>query len=390
MAAARMDYEAPVVLASALLTADADLDALQPEWDRLVDASDQAVFFLRWHWNRTWWRMYAPPKSRLYLITCRDAQRRLVGLAPFYLREQTYFGVVPLRQITFLGTGTELKTSEYLDIITARGYERAAAEAIAGVLRARRDWDRLWLWCVPSKSSALRHLAAALGARARVTHLEEARVVDTSTSWDATRSGFSQNIDRVIRQVFRLPACRFSVVERADELEPALDDLVRLHQARWTNKGEPGSFVFPRFEEFLRVTARHSFAEGRLRLWRLHVQGVTVAALIGFHHAGTTHYLQSGIDPSPAYKAYSLGRSIIGLSIKASVDEPGTRAFDFMGGLAPYKKSWTPRVIETSELEMFSPTPRAVLFRAARRARAALAAARRAYRAKRRAIGAQA
>jgi CelD/BcsL family acetyltransferase involved in cellulose biosynthesis len=367
-------------LASALLSVDAEFDALQAEWDGLVESSDQAVFFLRWHWNRTWWRMYAPANSRLWLITCRDEQRRLVGLAPLYLRTQVHYGVVPVRQITFLGTGTELKTSEYLDIIAARGYERPVAETIAHVIRARRDWDRLWLWCVPSASVTLPLLGGALGPAARITHLEEARVVDTSTDWAATRAGFSQNIDRVIRHVFKVPGMQFSTVEHAAELEPALDDLVRLHQARWTSRGEPGSFVLPGFAEFLRETARQAFAEGRLRLWRLRANGVAVAALIGFHDRGTTHYLQSGIDPSPAYKAYSLGRAIIGLAIKHSVGEPGTRKFDFMGGLAPYKKSWTPHVIETSELEMFRPTLRAGLFQIARRSRSALSRARRAYR----------
>lgn len=370
------------MLASALLSVDADFDALEAEWDGLVESSDQAVFFLRWHWNRTWWRIYAPAHSRLCLITCRDEQQRLVGLAPLYVSEQVHHGVVPVRQVTFIGTGIELKTSEYLDIIAARGYERPVAEAIAHVLRSRRDWDRLWLWCVPSKSGTLPLLAAALGPGARITHLEEARVVDTSTDWETTRAGFSQNIDRVIRHVFKVPGMQFSIVDHAADLEPALDDLVRLHQARWTSRGEPGSFVLPRFDEFLRETARRAFAEGRLRLWRLRAAGVAVAALIGFHDRGTTHYLQSGIDPSPAYKTYSLGRAIIGLAIKHSVDEPGTRAFDFMGGLAPYKKSWTPHVIETSELEMFRPTLRAGLFRMARRSRSALSRARQAYRAR--------
>src|ERR1044072_3542756 len=68
-------------------------DALEQEWDALLDASDQRVYFLRWGWTRAWWRAFKPAGSRLFIIACRDEEGRLVGLAPFYLAQRRTAGI---------------------------------------------------------------------------------------------------------------------------------------------------------------------------------------------------------------------------------------------------------------------------------------------------------
>ena len=109
----------------ALVSADGGLDALQSEWDELLEHSDQGAFFLRWRWNRSWWRMYAPAGSRLYLVLFRDSSRRLDGLAPLFWQQSRHWGLVRPRVLQFLGTGIDVLTSEYLDVIARRGHEPA-------------------------------------------------------------------------------------------------------------------------------------------------------------------------------------------------------------------------------------------------------------------------
>src|SRR5438128_1505363 len=134
------------------LTDDMQFDSLREEWDELIDHSAQRVFFLRWSWNRLWWREYRPPNSHLFLVSCRTENGQLVGLAPFYWRQQRAVGIPHLREVLFLGTGVSIWTSEYLDIVSRFGYEQVVAETIAGFLQQRDDWDRLWLWDIPATS----------------------------------------------------------------------------------------------------------------------------------------------------------------------------------------------------------------------------------------------
>jgi len=183
-------------LSTAVITG-ADWHSLADEWDRLLEASDQRVYFLRWSWIKLWWETYRPHGSLLYIICCRDQFGTLVGLAPFYIRQRRTAGIPHVRQIAFLGTGVFVQTSEYLDLIARHGYEHLVARAVVECLMAREDWDSLWLDEILSDSKILPHLHRELGDKANAganlganagAHVEpcnRSRYIDTTVGWDS-------------------------------------------------------------------------------------------------------------------------------------------------------------------------------------------------------------
>ena len=223
------------------------------------------LLLLRFSWNRLWWGSYAPPGSHLLLITCRDEQGRLIGLAPFYWRQLRTAGLPHVREVLFLGTGVFTETSQFLDIVARRGYERLVGETVANFLRTRSDWDRLWLNTVPAASTVLPHFQESLGGEMRTEVLDRSHLVDTSTDWETVLGNLGKstrrNVLRGLRRISESYELEFRLVRTEEELEPAFDALVRLHQARWRSIGEPGSFALPGFESFLRAAARASLAE---------------------------------------------------------------------------------------------------------------------------------
>ena len=146
----------------------------------------------------------------------------------------------------FLGTGIYAQTSEYLDLIARRGREREVAEAVVRHLQASAEWDRLWLNEIPASSIMLPYFYNALGDDTQITFCNFSYYIDTTESWDVFSRQISKtlrkNAFRLTRRLFESRDCKFHRVETAAELKPAMDALVRLHQARWTSKGEPGSF----------------------------------------------------------------------------------------------------------------------------------------------------
>ncbi len=366
------DFAALPGLSVEVLSEQATFDSLQAEWDELLEESRQQVFFLRWDWMRAWWRNYQPAGSRLFIITCREASGRLVGLAPLYLIERRTAGIPHVREVLFLGTGIHTSTSEYLNIIARNGFEQRVSQAVVDCLRESREWDRLWLYDVPATSITRTRLSSAIGDEARVKNCNRSYYVDTTDDWATIKSGMGKSmrahINRQIRRFFRLFNCTFRRVEQMDEIEMTIKRFVYLHQVRWQAKGEPGSFSLPRFREFLSETMRESSARGRMRMWVLEVDGLIEAVLLAFLDGGVAHYFQGGFNPD--YAKESLGSVMIGLCIKDCVEANDVKEFDFMGGDVQYKTHWTKMSRETVEVEWMRQGVRSLIYTARNQAEA--------------------
>ncbi len=345
-------------ITATVLTQGSEFDAICEEWDQLVSEScQQGVFFLRWHWNRLWWRMYAPPGSELFLIVCRGTSGRLVGVAPLYRHSRKVLGVLGLYEVCFLGTGTALKSSEHLDIIALRGYEMLVGEAVAKCIRQQSTWHRIWLWGIHATSPVLPHFAKAFGSEAAVNPCDRLPYISTDVDWAAVKLGFGSNlrtnIDRYIRRIEKQYKCRFVRVETSEQVDEFMEAFVRLHQERWLSKGERGSFAFPGFKDFMQETLREAFRCHRARLWMLFLDGQCVATLQAFVDRGVAHYFQGGF--ASGYEKYHLGSVMLARSIQDCIEADDVDQFDFMGGGASYKESWTTSAHDAVEVEILTP-----------------------------------
>lgn len=353
---------------------------LENEWDRLLDESNQQVYFMRWRWTHLWWQHLAPADGQLRIIICRDENGVLAGVAPFYLRHHNIFGLVPVRELVFLGTGVELKTSEYLDISARRGQERAVARAMAAALKQRDDWDRIWCCWVPSDSSTLQEFMSALAERSTSRTFDQAPYIDTADGWAHYKNGLGRsmrrNVEYYARRLFKRYPCEFNRVDSEHEIDAALDALVQLNVTRWQSQGEIGSLGNPVFEKFLRQAAHHSLVEGRLRLWTLRINGSIEAVLVGFLDNGILHFFQKGHNPG--FSKDDIGTAMVALCVRDCCDDQGIRAFDFMGGGAPYKTMWARSSRETTLGEVSRRNGRTLAFDLERRVTGAATAVYRA------------
>jgi CelD/BcsL family acetyltransferase involved in cellulose biosynthesis len=204
----------------------------------------------------------------------------------------------------------------------------------------------------------------------------------TDEGWETIKRGWSgqisHNLERQVKKLHKDYAVEFHRVKAQVELEAVLDEFIRLHQMRWTTKGERGSFAYPRFEEFLRTAIRQALLEDRLGFWTLKLNGQCTATLVAFIDNGVAHYFQGGFDVN--YAKYSLGSVMIAQCIQACVADPAIREFDFMGGGAAYKDSWTKNTRAAYELELFRPGWRAALYQNGLKTRRVLGRVRRAAR----------
>jgi hypothetical protein len=105
-----------------------ELQALREVWDALVEQNATRAYFLRYDWNQRWWQHFAPARSQLHVLVCRDAQGKVCGIAPLYRQVRWCKGFfLKVRELNFIGTGIQLVTSEHMDVLALRGHEDRVA-----------------------------------------------------------------------------------------------------------------------------------------------------------------------------------------------------------------------------------------------------------------------
>src|SRR5712671_1363998 len=145
------DRAEPRALAVAVIRDGESFGALRAEWTDVLRHSAANNPFLSWEWLHAWWTHLRGSRT-LELVTVRDEDDRLIGIAPLCASR----GRLPwLRRLEFLGTGWA--GSDYLDLIVRDGYEFQFADALTDSFRSHGPSVRFDHLPVGAVASILSH-----------------------------------------------------------------------------------------------------------------------------------------------------------------------------------------------------------------------------------------
>jgi CelD/BcsL family acetyltransferase involved in cellulose biosynthesis len=330
------------------LTSNGDFAALRDEWNALLSTSRSDTICLTWEWLWNWWLVFGRDRQ-LTLLTIRDSSGGLAAIAPFAIRRVAHAGALPVRRVELLGTGEPAKDaiwSEYLDVIAKRGLEAPAAAAIAGYLTDQlcSDWDEIHLTNTRDRSLA-GAVGEALNARGfKIARIERAPslFLPLPTDPDAVAELLSPRTRRKLRCYLRkLDAAggiELELCASKTDLASWMEQLVDLHQRRWSVRGQCGVFASADFSSFHQRLAPVLLEQNRLAFYMLNLRGRKVAAVYGFRHGKTVAAYQSGFDLD-FDRTISLGLVTYSLCLREAV-RTGMTEWDFLRGDEPYKKLW--------------------------------------------------
>ncbi|MBI1735590.1 MAG: GNAT family N-acetyltransferase [Candidatus Rokubacteria bacterium] len=336
------------------ITSTEGFQELHGEWNALLARSRADCVFLTWEWLFTWWKHFEPGRE-LAILAVRDGTE-LVALAPFVLRRTRIVGL-EFRSFAFLGHGTI--GSDYLDVIVDDARRDEALRTLAAHLHA--SGTRLDLAQVARGDADARALAAELSTRGwrRVELRTEVCpfIRLRGHTWDSYVETLGRahrgNLRRRLRQARAKFDVTFASAASDEERRSALETLIRLHLARWRDRGVSEAFATPALVAFHDEMTGLARERGWLRLYVLALDTVPVASLYGFSYRGVFSFYQSGFDP--AFAKWSVGLITMGLAIEQAIAE-GAEEYDLLHGDEPYKFLWAREQRALSRLELYPPS----------------------------------
>ena len=305
------------------------------DWERLLASNPAASAFSLRAVHDAWWSGYGDGAEDISLVV-RSAAGAICAYLPLMRRPDG---------VRYLGATFHVDYATVLLDLGADGCAREAAEALAAALYA--DPSPLDLRRLRRADPAHALLIDALTAR-RETGSRTARVATVSVEEPApsidlrgiaTLDAHLERIDKkdrheIRRKVRRGEAAGVTVAAHAGTTW-ALDEFIRLHRARW---GERGLFTATeagaRDERFMRALFASAPEGSILVLIAQNAELGAFAAGLYLRDAQGLRYWNAGGDA--AARALSPGILLFVAGLERAIDE-GKQVFDFLRGNESYK-----------------------------------------------------
>ncbi|MBV8337021.1 MAG: GNAT family N-acetyltransferase [Alphaproteobacteria bacterium] len=311
------------MLSIELLTNDAEIERLLPDWSALWLRDTAATPFQWPDWLLTWWRHFGTATPAVVTARCGE---KLVGVLPLYILDDS-----GLRKLLPIGVGL----SDYLDALVDDGVE-GVIEALFAEAFQIAGWQEFYF-------PGLRPGAALLSPRCppgivETCNEEVCPVLPLAATTGPQRAIFPgkkrQNLRRAWAQTELVGRALFTAAD-ATNLETVMRELFRFQQERWRNRSQ--SCADPLACAFHLDAARRLLAAGMLRLYALWLDRVIVAVCYGFLAKNLGYAYMSGFDRR--FEKLSVGTQLMAYAMESAMRE-GAREFHLLRGEEAYKYTW--------------------------------------------------
>ena len=321
-------------------------------WDDLVRAMPRPSPFLLHGWLAAWWK-YQSDDAMLAVQVARR-RGRLVGALPLCVTR-----VRGLRVTIFLGGDRSALADVIVAVSEPESTVRALAERAAAI-----DHDLADLFRLPATS----RLATALGPRLRLVERVEAPVLDLSPGWEAvyrakTNSRMRNIHKRRRRQLAELGTLEFVHARTLDELEPALEDAMRVHNARWAGRPDGSGFATDSSRTFNSAALAAFAALDAARIVTLKLDGRAIAFYYHLALAGRMYGYRVAFDPD--FARFSPGLLALLDAFEWAAEE-GLDRVEHLGGNERFKMQLADRLEPLCQGIGLARTSRGKVYMAAR------------------------
>lgn len=330
-------------------------------WTALEAAVGAPALSCSWDWTGTWLEHYGDVVPHRFVVGEVAGEPRGIALVTEGSRRA-------LRPRTLhLGTAGEPAGSgvfvERNRLLVGTAERAAFATAVMELLVGEGGWDRLCLDGLHAEDAELL-LAGHPQATVRTDDSPVADLAGGEDVLDALSSSRRQRARRTLKAFGELEG---DWAGTAAEGQAILDELIVLHQARWTEAGEPGAFASDRFTAFHRALVARLLPQGRAALIRVRRGDETVGCLYGHVDGGRLLFYQGGLQ---RYEDNKLKAGVAAhVMFMRACREHGLTEYDFLAPATRYKEELSTRAEQLVWAELERASWRTRLLALARRVR---------------------
>ncbi len=307
-------------------------EQLKAEWNELLARSYANSVFTTWEWQTTWWDAYQP--GQLWIITCRNDDGRLLGIAPWFIQEHPQLG----RVVRTVGC---VEVTDYLDVIIDRDCITLVLDALANYLVEQRDkFDVIDLCNLPESSPTPEMFPIYLqqhGFQVQVEQQEVCPIIKLPNSFEeyiaSLGKKYRHELRRKIRRAEGNAQIDWYIVGPEHDLEAELNRFTDMMAS-----SDPAKAEFLQDEQnmaFFKAMARVMLDAGWLQLNFLTVNGEPAAAYLNFDYGNRILVYNSGLYPEE-FGHLSPGIVLLARNIRHAIEQ-GREEFDFLRGNEVYK-----------------------------------------------------
>jgi CelD/BcsL family acetyltransferase involved in cellulose biosynthesis len=321
-----------------ILTSEAEILSLGPEWSELQDDPGQSNVFLTWEWVSTWLSCFKEDCSLRFVTARAGSERTLLGIAPLAIYSHGSGRLLEYKALSF--AGHEL-SPDHMDFVTRTGHEKKVAAAFLDwILESGKNWDFLLLDGLSASSPLVPLIKSDPAVRWHHIHESPCPFLSLPGDFSAWMSGLSKkrrykigNSRRQLESAYPEKVCIRRVNSDA-ELATAFTTLVQLHRSVRDAHQTDNAFRSGKLISFHRRLCNLFLEKGWLRLYLLSVEETDIAAVYCFHYGGVVSFYSTGYHGD--FSRFSPGMLLLVHAIRESI-EAGAETFDFLRGDEPYK-----------------------------------------------------
>lgn len=287
-----------------------------------------------WTWTDAWLDHYGDLVPHRFAVV--EVAGTPVGAALVTRGVRQRRARLPVRTLHLGTAGEPIADSVYVQrnrLLVEAEYRCAVADTLLGSLLREPGWDEFVLDGFVSDDAQ-----PLLRARPFTSRRELCRTVDLRAAADTggevvplfgpkTRKNFR-------RSVRGLDVTECEWAETPGQALEILEELIELHQRRWTEAGHPGVFASARFTGFHRELTQRLAPTGGVSLFRVRGRDSPVGCLYGFIEGKRLLSYQSG---TVASMSHSPGLVADVLCMQACW-ERGLEIYDHLSGDSQYKQ----------------------------------------------------